>query len=151
VSIQAQSALRTPSGDFSTQQGSSERPQEARLRTHTGPEGDASGAPHLGHPNALSMHTMPRAALRPYVRLREGCPRLSGNSYVCSTTATTYSKDEHLCKGIFQYNNVLCSGMELQSYGPEHPYNQRFELQDLLPVLPVLGNINICSTSMMST
>ncbi len=53
-------------------------------------------------------------------------------------------------QGIFQYNNVLCLGMELHQHAQECLYDQRFKLQVVLPVLPVLGNTDICSTSMTS-
>jgi len=42
-------------------------------------------------------------------------------------------------QGIFQYNNVLCLVILHQQVHIGRPYNQRFELQDLLPVLPSTG------------
>jgi hypothetical protein len=81
----------------------------------------------------------------------QGMPHAWGNSYIRRTIAAMYSKDGCLHEGNFHYNNVLCSRPKLQGYMDKHANNQRFEPWHLLPVLPVLGNTNVCSTSMVST
>ena len=75
-------------------------PRQPHPHPHTGPEGGASWTPYLVCPNTSSMHTMPRAPLKPYIHLREGRPRLVAIAmYV--VLLQLYSNDDHLGKVSF--------------------------------------------------
>ncbi len=81
----------------------------------------------------------------------QGCPKVRGNSNNHNVTVFTYNKDICHAEVFFETIMHYVVTREIGVSTPVCTHNQRFELTTLLPVLPVPGNTNICSTSMTST